>query len=270
MSDCVRCARPVHDTGYLDTACSNKLIITLLYAAMNARELDTTIARQDRVSRGVSPHRTQTPNDTWQHGTLALTARPLPLNLMAVAQARKVAAITGHWVRHITTARGVDGPMVGLPHVLSWLAGQVRWLRHTDQALRAYDDLIAVDEIVRRVVDSAPPQVLVGECECGVHLYGVKGRAVVTCHACGLSYDIERAREALRARAEGMLFTAAELATLAVHLGLSTDRLRTRKLLNQLSKRGLLLPHGDIGGSPSYRCGEALARLAERIAPATA
>jgi hypothetical protein len=116
------------------------------------------------------------------------------------------------------------------------------------------------------VVDRPADREVAGQCACGEYLYAVRGADFVTCSACGTSYDVAQIRELLSRHAEQMLLTAAEIASLAVHTGLTTNRERVRKLINVWSSRGIVVPRGDHVGQPTYRTGEVMTRLQASLA----
>jgi hypothetical protein len=161
------------------------------------------------------------------------------------------------WARHCAEERGLT--ITGT--VASWLIGQVEWLRHRPEAPQAFDELHDAIRRLRRVVDQPPPRMFAGHCPCGTSLYGIAGAPAVTCRSCGTTYDTEAQRGMLIDAAREQLFTAAELATLAVRAGYADDYQRTRNLINQWATRGLLVAHGTWDGQPTYPFAETMPRL---------
>lgn len=268
MSDCGRCGREQTDTGSVCHACTVGLTFELYRGAIYAQQFNTTVARLDRVARDGGRVRPE-PNDPWEHGPLALEAHPLPFNLGAAEAARQVEQSVREWVDFVIRIRPVRVPVeLPLPVAMMWLSSHLGWLRKLDCAPEAFGDLHHAVLLAHRTIDAPPDRVLAGRCDCGAYLYGVAGRHTVRCHECGLTFDVEEMRAMLREQADAMLLTAAEIATLAAHLDLSRDRERTRKLLNQMNVRRIIVPHGHLGGMPVYRCGEVLGKLAERLSPA--
>lgn len=264
MAECGRCAREMADVGVVCHPCTAGLTFELLRGAIYAHAMIDTIARQDRVAVVGGARVPTMPNDTWEHGPLALEAHPLPVNLAAAEAHRRVEHTVSLWA----IACGKGKPYHPLPMAMVWLTSRLGWLRMQDSAVQAWQELHDAVLLAHRTVDAPPDRVLAGRCDCGAYLYGVTGRATVRCHDCGMTYDVEQMRTMLRAQADAMLLTAAEIATLAAHLDLSRDRDRTRKLLNKMAQRKLILPHGILNGQPIYRSGEVLAKLAARLSPA--
>jgi hypothetical protein len=268
MADCVRCARPVADTGYVCHSCSTGLSVVLLRAALYAVHLDDTIARLDRVNHGVGGRPQPVVDDWWPHGELALEAQPLPVALSASYDASAVRNTLTTWTRHVWSERGGALPSDALPGLFCWMAGQTRWLRMRQEAQEAFDELHDAARVTRRVIDSPPRRALAGQCGCGTYLYAIEGRVDVTCQGCGTTYDVLRTRTMLLAYADGLHLPAAELAILAVHLGLTEDRHRTRKLINKWINRASLPVWVDEGGEPVLRVGDVMARLTDRMVAA--
>jgi hypothetical protein len=271
---CQRCQRPTGDQSYVCEACVAPVVEALLTVPGLVDELPAAIWRQTRYgSGGVGGWQEpwdQRAQDAHDAVTNALTtvARdvaetrgmygPSPMTPMRGPTCR-----TGwgcaHRTCHIITASQPEHPGASAAR---WLAGQVGWLRHRPDAGTVLEELRAAVGQLRRVVDRPPDRQIVGVCECGEHLYGVPGRPVARCRGCGRDYDVESSRAGLRAYAEGLLLTAAEIATLALTTGLTASRDRTRNLVNQWATRSVIVARGIRGGEPVYRTGEVLARLA--------
>lgn len=283
MADCVRCARPVADTGYACHGCATGLAVTLLRAAMISREPDTTIARLDRIARVGGTRAKPTSVDGWHKGDGALPATPLPVNLDAAADLAAVRNTLTTWSRHIANERGTRLPgrwvlperppgFVGplrawavtdtLQAMLCWLAGQAGWIRLREEAAEILDELHDAASLLRRIIDRPAGRVLAGVCDCGEYLYAIGDKPHVTCRACERTWDVEQMRAHLRSLVDGQVFTAAEIATLAVHLGISANRQRVRHLVNVWASRGVVVAHGVYDGNPAYLFGEVMPRLA--------
>lgn len=261
-ADCPRCARPIHDTGYCCASCGTGLTVTLLRAALHSVHLDDTIARMDRINRGIGGRPRPTPDDDWPHGELALEAQPLPVALPAAYDTAAVRNTLTTWVRHVYVERGGVLPQNNIPALACWLAGQTKWLRMRPEAEEAFDELHDAARLIRHVIDAPPRRRFAGQCDCGEYLYGIEGRDDVTCQGCDASYDVVSTRVMLLAHADGLRLGASELAILAVHLGLTEDRHRTRKRINQWVNRGQIRVWLEEG-VPTLRVGDVMAKLTE-------
>lgn len=271
---CPRCARPIHDTAYVDSACEAELRRGLERVALVAGEATTTIAKLDRIeSTGVKgklepePVYVDTrPGLAWLRSSehvSALNPSPLPLDLNA-ANAHDAAVNTViTWARLVSEERGKAIPDEGHPlaAVATWLSTQLDWLRHHPDAETAFDELTQACRTLERVVDRPPSRIVVGQCPCGEFLYATKDKADVKCQGCGTTYDVEATREQLRKQLGESIFTAAEIATLAAYLGIGGSRESMRKLINKWHERGHLIEH-SYRGEAAFRFGEVIARLA--------
>jgi hypothetical protein len=252
------------DVAFICHACTALLTFELFRGALYASELPVTIAKMDRMATDGSGQ--ATPNDGWEHGPLALEGRTLPVNLRAAANAKLISNTVRYWVRYIEITQPVRvRGYLTLPLTMLWLSGHLGWLRSQDEAVRAWGELHDAIQLAHRTVDAPPDRVLAGRCQCGAYLYGTHGHHAVRCADCGAVHDVAATRAMLRAQADSMLLTAAELATLAAYLDLSRDRERTRKLINQMSVRHIITPHGTFNGAPTYRCGDVLGKLCVRL-----
>jgi hypothetical protein len=284
--ECARCARPVHDVGLICSACSNGLTVALLYAAINAREIPTTIARLDRIERAGAGK----PDDQgWWRNPDALEPTPLPYRHDQALDANAVHATLSTWVRHVAEERGISpghwtvdilrpgfiGPPARRWHdvstdtqMLGWLAGQVKWLRMRPEAVEVFDELHDCCRVVAHIIDRPAERILAGQCDCGAYLYGPRGKATITCE-CGLTWVVEELRRWLESQLDARLVTAAEAAGWIAYLRPAVSRQKMRNLINVWARRGRLTNHATIGGEPAYRFDEITGRL-DREQPATA
>ncbi len=275
--NCERCSRPIHDQGYACDQCGTHLRRDLLRVALIAGEAAVTIAKQARIGNG---------------GRRTDPDVPLPVNLAAANDHDAAIGVLTTWARHVHEESGrplptvrtepcphasctqrrrgaLIGPECGLrlpaEHpaavVAAWLVDQVDWIRHRPEGSEAMDELADACQVLVRVVDRPADRVIVGQCDCAAYLYAVRGAAAVRCGTCGVAYDVESSRADLRRHLDERLLTAAEIATMATYLGLATDRLRCRKLINVWHDRGRILARGQVGDDPTFRFGEVVARL---------
>ena len=266
MTETPICPRPrhaertrlIHDQGYVCDDCGERLTEDLRLTAKIANESSVTIARLDRL--GASGRRTD-------------PAPPLPVNLAAIQDYDDVVNTVTTWARHVGEERGLGLPYGGrrpLAVAADWLASpqwrHVEWLRHRPEAEEAFDELAYACGLLERSVGRPPDRVLVGRCGCGEYLYALARADQVACRGCGTTYNVEATRQLMRDELDDMLFTAAEIATLAAYLGLADRRDSARKLINKWSERGLVVIHA-YQGEAAYRFGEVVDRLvASRVA----
>ena len=258
---CPQCARPIHDTAYICTACAGALQDALGDVVKVAGDITLTVARLDRVQRhGGTP--VEMGDDGWHRGKGALFPTPLIVNLSAARSHDAAAGELTTWARHVVEERGArPGPGHPLAACALFLAGQVDWLRHQPEAGEAFTALTAACRTIVSIVDRPADRTVVGRCPCGTYLYARQGADNVACTGCGTSYDVASSRDDLRRELEDRLMTAGQIATMAAHLGLTNSRETTRKLINKWAERSRIVAHGRIDGDPTYLFGEVLTRL---------
>ena len=244
MSDptCQRCTRPIADQAYICSPCAAGLAAALTQASALIGELTITVARLDRIGQGG-----RSSGET-----------PLPFAWNASVARNAITNTLTTWARHVSEERGTR---IG-PDVAAWLATQLEWLRHRQEAPEAWDELHYACTLLRRTVDRPAERVFAGRCQCDTYLYGHANATQVTCAGCAETYDVEAARTLMLTHLDQTLMTAAEIATLAGYFGAGHDRGRVRKLINQWAHRGLVASHGEHEGMPTYRFTEVISRVA--------
>lgn len=273
MADCDVCAQPQPDAAYACAKCAIKArrwLDTIAEVAGSARD----IAHGERL-RG-APAAVGTSSDdrlpinptarqrfehasgtviTWARHVsetrgMPVTDRPPAAGPLCAAAARRLDC----WHRSCTAIRETTDP---LAVAAWWLLGHVEWLRHRQEAAEAFADIAAAGRDLQRLADRPPDLVVVGACECGHVLYAPQRASVARCRECGQSWDVERSRDILREHLDGMLLTAAEIATMAVIGDPDANRSRVRKLINQWASRGRITARGHSpDGDQLYRFGE--------------
>ncbi|MEW2442800.1 hypothetical protein [Micromonospora marina] len=245
-STCTICTRDQADTAYACPLCTDRAyrdLCAVVGLADAARDTANGLVRYGPGTR-------RTDIDA-----------PTPGNLTAATVLDEITTTLTTWARHIATERGVDPPTGHDPLATAarWLATQLGWLRHQPCAAEAYDEIADVRRRTVRLADRPPELVLVGVCECGAWIYGRADAAVVPCRHCDRRWNVAQSRDTLRRAMDDKLLTAAQIATLAARAG--HDRTRVRNLVTVWARRGQLLAHGQADGAPTYRLGDALARL---------
>ncbi len=188
----------------------------------------------------------------------------LPYNLAASEVAGTIRAVLVAWIRDLD-----DNPE---HHPADTVTAMALWLGARHHRLAGHP---AAEEVVREIHDvhqaakrayfgPTLPESL-GPCTtCREPLYTAQGRAFTTCRVCGTGYDVADRKSALRAELRDQLLTAAEIADMARYFGDVADREKTRNLVKLWGSRRVIEARGhDESGSPRYRFGEVLDRLAE-------
>ena len=279
---CGCCGGPIHDQSYVCPACGKRLRRRLELVVRIAGEAAVTVAKLDAMNAAGGVDDDPEP---WDKNPNALYPTELPYDPGAAAAHDGAVNELVTTARHVSEERGIALPTVRLARcqhhsclqryrgeligprcagepvehptavVARWLVGQLEWIRHRPEAVELVDRLHAACSTIERVVDADPDRLVVGQCPCGEYLYGVRGRAEVTCRGCGERYDVETSRDLLRAWLDDSRFSAAEIATLAAYLGIASSRTRVRKLINQWHRRGVI--EGDAEPAQDVEAGPA-------------
>lgn len=265
---CDRCERPIHDTAYVCSVCADRLRDDLGSVAAVAGEAWTTIARLARLGTD-SPGRS--------------AERPLPFSWEAADATWAASNTLTTWARHIAETRGITltgpaGPTQGplcrvqschhttcariisranehpLAYVARFLAEQLTWLRHRQEADDAFDELIDACRLAVRTIDQPPVRWYAGKCDnCDTDLYAAPSAKFVRCRDCSTEHDADERRAWLLDLAEDQLVHASLAAAAITALGHPVKDSTVRKW----AERGRLAPHGtDHRGRPIYRVGD--------------
>lgn len=254
MSDCVRCARPVADTGYCCHGCATGLSVALLKGGLLISELDTTIARL-----GVTSDSGQSSAET-----------PMPFDWDAADAAWAIRNTLTTWARHIHEASGRPLPPDRGVLLCAWLAEQVDWLRVRPEAEQAFDELHGAMRLLRNTIDTHAERWYAGICGaplqdgyCERDLYAGSGAGWVTCTACGASFDAQDRKTVLLNSVRDHLTYAETIARALSAWGWKI----TSSQIRGYAHRHRLLPHGsDEASRPLYRVGDVIELLVARAA----
>lgn len=265
MSDrptCPRCAKPIHTQANICDGCSRRLQVLMLATA----RLDpwTTIARLDVITAGG----TGTPDlDGWERNANALEPIELPLRPEAAAKWRAAVGELTTRSRHVAETRGINGPATPAA-ALTWLAINLGWLMHRDEAWEAYQAIDDACKAIRRIVDTRPGEHVVGWCgTCNLRLYADRQAATAHCAGCSTDYDAKQARAQLIEDGRDQWVTAADAADILV--GWDESRVvrdRLRKLIHAWATRGLISVADWIGETPRYRLGDVIDKWTDSLA----
>jgi hypothetical protein len=235
VSDCVRCVRPVADTGYACHRCAARLALDLLEAARLGREVAVTVARLDRLGErgGGRGHSAVPLAYAWEADEASWVVRNTLGAWARVVHEERGLQLPGRWVL-VPLPEDVQGPLnqAWRPDrrpeaIMVWLAAQAGWLRMQPYADEAYDELHEAARLLQRTVDAPPALWYAGACwteddegtRCVADLYAHTGTATVTCRQCGARHDADGRRDWLLEQARGTLAHAGLLATALAALG---------------------------------------------------
>jgi hypothetical protein len=278
LTDCVRCHKPVADTGYACHACAFRLKIALIRSAwllsaqhrkggaglLYASDLETTVARLDVLGDG-GPSSAET---------------PLPFAWDASDAAWAIHNTLATWARHVSESRGHPLLAGRTSGVAVWLWRHVDWLRMRPEAEEAFDELHACTRLLQRTVDAHLEKWYAGRCgadtlddeglltECSKDLYAPSGAEWVTCTDCGASFSAEDRKADLLDQVQDHLAIAEEIARALHAWGWPV----TSAQIRGYAFRNRLLPHSRDGRErPLYRIGDVVdlliysARRGEKI-----
>lgn len=260
MSEC-RCGRETKDEAFVCSVCAGQLEKALAECSWLNDELDTTITRQKAAAITGGSR-------SAEHG--------LPWHDKAAEAQRTLHGILVLWVRFCTEEgiRGVPGepPNDNLPSLARWLMHCIHGLTLNDIGPEAVDEITdAVAECRRIVFWKKAARLYLGTCgqvvtdedgevitlTCPGEVYAEEGEPVGECDECGQGVTVVIRKAEIDKRLHDRLCTPAEIATYAVHLGLSAPREQVRRRVNYWHRRKLIEHKGDNQrGEPLFQYGE--------------
>lgn len=258
---CSHCSAAVHEGTFLCRRCSTTLDVALANIAAYVADLETVRTRQTRyseVSGGGSGAKGKT--------------MPLGMDLRFDVDGKGTLVEAGArnslvtWVRMALDTwpgtRMPDDRVAAMCRFLSSIRAAIAGQEWAEELLR---DMLAAERSLRAFVDRPPERIYAGTCiVCaivGEHspLYARQGDEKILCPAedCRKEYDVAECRETLLATVDGLLCTAAQIASLATYFGVLEDREKVRKRINVWDHRGVIQPDGlTPEGEPTYAFGE--------------
>lgn len=232
MSEC-RCGKPTRDDAYVCDQCVTELDKALGDVPWLDEQLEVSITRQKAAALG--------------SGARAATT-PLPWHEKASEARRGLHALLVSWVLFCTEEQVRGRPSKDaeddLPSLSAWLLNVTRGLALHDIGPEAVDEITdAVAECHRVVFWKRRNRVYLGKCEqvvkdeddvvvtlsCEGDVYANEGDQVGECEQCGQGVTVVIRKADLDKRLDDRLCTAADLASMAVFLGLDVPRERVRK-----------------------------------------
>lgn len=193
------CGRPLTD-GYLCHRCQHRAERVLADIAALTRELEATVARQDRVA--TSSRGSRVPDQDWRGETHALPVTPSPANVSASTRARTVLELLFEWADYVAQWHRMRGlPLLAahrplgelVPQAVAMLLSRADWMRSNEQGPTLADAIHQVRRDLRRLVDQPPERLYAGPCRadlgydpelgyaCGLALYRKWGADDITC-----------------------------------------------------------------------------------------
>lgn len=251
------CDTPTGDDTYLCTDCTNHVRTALRATPELAEDLTLTMSKQRQFTNPMLGGSRSTSPGLPFNLAAANALRDLHHELLALVHATQQAHLT---TRHPTpTASPATMARWLLPHLPGiaaqpWAADTLRLVRVTTRS--------------QHVIDAPAPRTFAGPCDdCGHDLYARTGKPQVTCHNCGLTYDLAARRTWLLGMVHDRLATATDVARALTSLELPC----TAERIRQWKHRGRLAALGhDPLGHPLYRVGDVVDLLVQQAERSTA
>lgn len=257
---CTTCPRPVPDTAFGCPECAADLAYKLDQLAAILPELDTTIAKLDRIGSG---------------GARASGAEiPLPYRPAAAERAGTIRNELTTWARVVHEETGWQYAGDTSPALATYLAKAVDWARYRQQWPEFHAGLRPLLGWTLGVVDRPADKVYLGPCRtknpetgdmCWADVTAIRGAAKGKCRDCGAVHDVAKSKEWLLNALEDHLARPVEIAAVLKQFG---DAKVSYSTIAAYAASGQLVPHGQDGhGRDLFRIGDVLelrARLARR------
>lgn len=263
LPSCELCSRPLPDQAYVcstDTAWVREDLERIIGLAP---EVEATVAKL--VSFGGQL-------------TAGSGERPLPFDPKAAERAEALKGELATWAKHVAGERGLEIPRaageLGAVVAARFLAENLEWLRHRQEAAEAFTALRSVARQLEGLVGRPPELRYRGPCwadlgeldevgdplRCQEILYVRPDSDIVKCRFCGTEHDAARRREWLLSEARSTLAHAALISSALTALDLPV----AVGTIYSWASRGRLVDHGKDGlGRPLYRVGDAIDLLIE-------
>jgi hypothetical protein len=144
-----------------------------------------------------------------------------------------------------------DETKASTAELLRFIADNLDWLAHREDAETAFDELGTVHLLLEVTIGARVLGPYAGPCDvCGRDMYARTGATIVECRHCALEWDLEPRRAWLLGQVGDQLATAADLSRALGGLGVDVRPETIRKW----RERKLLHPAGtDRSGRPLYR-----------------
>lgn len=260
---CDLCSRPLPDQAYVCSTDRDRVREDLDRIIDLAGEVETTVAKLVSFGDQVGPGSGE---------------RPLPFDPKAAERAEALKGELATWAKRVSEERGVEIPRpageLGAVVAARFLAENLEWLRHRQEAAVAFGSLRTVARQLEGLVGRPPELRYRGPCwaelgeldeagdplRCQEILYARPDSDIVKCRFCGAEYDANERREWLLSEARSTLAHAALISSALTALDLPV----AVGTIYSWASRGRLVDHGKDGlGRPLYRVGDAIDLLRE-------
>jgi len=240
-----QCGRP-SPNAVICGACTDSLAAALTMAASIAPDLDDAIARQLRHGSG---------------GRRSGDEQPLPVDLRASDARRELATVLLEAVSDVISG---PWPPATITAMAEWLIARMPELAVHPLAGHEYYAIRRAVTRAAMVLDGPPPRQYAGPCpDCHADVLGQPGAPMARCKGCGRQVEVAAQQDAMRAAMDDMLFTAAELVSMARALGQLVSEFTVRSWVHrgQLVAKGTR-PRGNGQPMATYRFGDVLILIA--------
>lgn len=280
MSTCRRCYRETRDDAYVCEDCCDEFARELGEVPWLTEQVEISITRQ-HASAGAMGSTTRGSDlvadlaQILEDGKLGHLGTPW--HETASRANRALHSTLATWVRfcaeeHVRHQAPSDSlPADSMPAMSRWLMWRVDGLAWHELGADAVTEVVRACGEVRRIVLWKPPArnylatcgtVNAGE-TCPGDVYATEGEDYGRCDTCGAMHEVAKRRIELNKRLDDHLCTAADIARMAVFLGLQAKRDTVRNKVNVWHKRGRITPRAHApNGDPMFRYGEVRGMLA--------
>lgn len=275
MTDTCSCGEPLRDNATIGDRCLWRLERDLGDVTAISGELDTTLSRQDRVTRSGGKRGPE------EGDNLPMTAAetPSPFDLRASDALDLLRTVLSGWVRVLATsfeAEGYDAvrarldeewPDDNLPSMSAWLLCRMERIRHHEAGQEIASEVKDAMSQARKVIDRDEDRIYAGPCgsndgECTEQLYVRMGAESTVCPRCGAESSTSERRTWLLEAVQDAEVGALDLSRALQFLG---QPLSTRTIL-RWAEKGRLQRRGTVGRHAVYRVGDAILLLNEDMA----
>lgn len=248
---CTTCSRPVPDTAFGCPHCAADLAQRLDQLAAVLPELQTTIAKQDRIgSGGARP---------------TGAAVPLPYRDPTANRGRAIQGELVTWGRlvYAESGRTIAGSTGSA--VARYLGAATGWARYRQSWPEFHAALRPLVGSVLHLIDQPADRVYLGPCQtrnpdtgetCWTDVLAKPDAATGRCQSCGTVHDVAKSRSWLLDSLEDVLLRPVEIA--GVLRGFGHAKVGYSTIAAYVAD-GLIVAHGQDGyGRPRYRVGDVL------------
>lgn len=251
---CTTCPRPAPDVSFGCPACGSDLAQRLDQLAAWLPEMETTIAKLDRIGSG---------------GPKAAGAEvPLPYRPDVAEKRHAIRGELTTWARVVVEESGRKLPghgWVTSAALARYLGGSADFMRYRQEWPEFYAALRPLAGSAMFLIDRPEEKVYLGPCEtrddatgaiCRADVLARRDAAKGRCRACGTVHDVAESREWLLDSLEDVLARPVEIAGVLRGFG---DRRVGYSTIAAYVASGQLVPHGQDGhGKDRFRIGDVL------------